>query len=312
MIGKNQKILIVGHGDIMDNSLSRYFRAQGYGNVLTAAAMGIDFTSQRAAEDFFIQHKPDYVLLGSTRSGGIMANQKNPGEFIYHNLASATNVIHLAHKCGVKKLLFFASSCVYPAAARQPLQEGYLLTGPLEPANTPYSVAKIAGIKMCQSYREQYGLNAVVMVPATLYGPEDAVNLETSHVLGALITKFHQAVKSGQKEVVVWGTGRPRREFLFVDDFISAVLFLLEQYNGGDLLNVGVGSDIAIRDLAFLTAKVAGFKGKIVFDASKPDGTMRKLLDSRRINDLGWKAKVGLEEGIGKTLGGLNKIDHSL
>lgn len=298
---KESRVFIVGHGDTIEKSLTSYFRSQGYRHVFSASAMGVDVTSQKIAEDFFAQHKPEYVFLSSTRSGGIMANQQNPGEFIYHNLASAMNVISLANKCQVKKLIFFASSCVYPAQCRQPIQENDLLAGPLESSNEPYSIAKIAGIKLCQAFRQQYGLNAVVMVPATLYGPGEAADLEKSHVLGALIHKFYQAVKSNHKEVVVWGSGRPRREFLFVEDFVRATIFLLDEYNGGDVINVGTGADIAIKNLAVLIAKISGFNGKIVYDRSKPDGTMRKLLDSRTMTALGWKASVGLEEGIKRT-----------
>ena len=301
VLTKDSRILIVGHNDSLERSLAAHFRSQGQTQVFSSSAMGVDVTNQKIAEDFFAQHKPEYVFLSSTRSGGIMANQQNPGEFIYHNLASAMNILFLANKCRVKKLVFLASSCVYPAQCRQPIQEKALLTGPLEASNEPYSVAKIAGIKLCQAFRQQYGLNAIVMVPATLYGPGEVADLEKSHVLGALIHKFYQAVKTGQNEVSVWGSGRPRREFLYIDDFIQAVLYLLDEYNGGDIINAGTGKDVTIKDLATMVARISGFKGRIVFDRSKPDGTMRKLLDSRCINMLGWKAKVSLEEGIRQT-----------
>lgn len=301
---KNAKILVVGHDDVVERSLTRRFREEGY-QPFSSTESRLETTRQDDVERFFSQNRPDYVFLGSTRSGSIAANQQNPGEFIYHNLASATNVIHAACRFNVKKVIYVASSCVYPARARQPLKEEYLLTGAPEVSNEAYSVAKIAGIKMCQAYRAQHGLNAVAVVPATLYGPGDVSDGQGQHVLDALIRRFSDATQKGDSEVMVWGSGRPRREFLFIDDFVDALIFLLNEYNGGDLLNVGCGSDIAIKDLAGLISRICGFTGRIVFDRSKPDGVARKLLDTHRMTALGWKPKVGLEEGIQKTLDSL-------
>lgn len=299
---KTARIFIVGHNDSIDNSLTAYFAANGFKNVYSNIKTKIDVLDQAKTAAFFKKIKPEYVFLGSIRSGGIVANQQHPAEFIYENCQAQNNVIHNAYVNGAKKLLYFTGSCAYPAHAKQPIKESSLLTGELEATSEPYSVAKIAGTIMCKAYKAQYGFNAIVAVPATLYGPGSDTNLETAHVMGALIGKFTKAVANGDKEVIVWGTGKPRREFLYVDDFVRACLFLMDRYDGSELINVGAGYDVTIKELASKVAKHSGFKGKIKFDTTKPDGTMRKLMDSKRIAKLGWKPKVNLEEGIRKTI----------
>jgi len=298
---RNSKIFIVGHNDSIENSLRGYFQARGFPQVISNTQEGINVLDQSQVADFFKKFKPTHVFLGSLRSGGIAANQKFPAEFIYENDRAQNLVIEAAKHFKVKKLLYFSSSCVYPKKAPQPIKESSLLTGPLEETSEAYAVAKIAGIKMCQAYKAQYGFNAIAAVPATLYGPGSDTDIKTAHVLGALIAKFHKAKKEGSREVIVWGSGRPRREFLYVDDFVSACLFLMEHYDGVDVINVGSGYDVTIKQLALMIKKVSGFKGKIIFDASKPDGVLRKLLDNTRMRKLGWKPKVSLEEGIEKT-----------
>ena len=298
---RDSKIFIVGHNDSVENSLRGYFQAQGFPHVISNTQEGINVLEQSKVRDFFKEFKPGYIFLGSVRSGGITANQKFPAEFIYENIQSQNLVIEAARLGGVKKLLYFSSSCVYPKEARQPIKESSLLTGPLEPTSEPYAIAKIAGTKMGQAYKAQYGFNAIVAVPATLYGPGSDTAIETAHVLGALIAKFHKAKCEKKSEVIVWGSGRSRREFLYVDDFVSACLFLMEHYDGFDAINVGSGVDVTIKQLALMIKKASGYKGKIVFDASKPDGALRKLMDNTRMRKLGWKPKVSLEEGIEKT-----------
>ena len=298
---KNSRIFIVGHNDSIENSLLEGLASRGFTQVLSNTTDKIDVLNQARTAQFFKNVRPEYVFLGSIRSGGIGANLKYPAEFIYANCQAQNNVIHSAHANGAKKLLYFTGSCAYPALAKQPIKESSLLTGELEQSSGPYSVAKIAGTVMCQAYRRQYGFNAIVAVPATLYGPGSDSDLENAHVMGALIAKFHKAVANGDKEVVVWGTGKARREFLYVDDFVAASLFLMDGYEEEDLINAGCGYDISIKDLALLLKKISGFKGRIVFDTTKPDGTLRKLMDNGRITKLGWKPKVGLEEGIKKT-----------
>ena len=297
----DSKIFIVGHNDSIENSLKGYFKVQGFRHVISNTQDRIDVLNPVSVENFFKKFKPAYVFLGSIRSGGIAANQKYPAEFIYENSQVQNLVIQAACQYKVKKLLYFSSSCTYPKDAKQPIKESSLLTGPLEPTSEAYAVAKIAGTKMCQAYRAQYGLNAVVAVPATLYGPGSDIDIENAHVLGALIAKFHKAQNEGAQQVVVWGSGKPRREFLYVDDFVSACLFLMEHYEGAEMINIGTGDDVTIQQLAVMIKKVSGFKGKIIFDTSKPDGVMRKLMDNSRIRKLAWKPKVSLEEGIEKT-----------
>lgn len=301
-MNKNSKILIIGHDDIIDRSLFFYFKNNKFPHVYSNASIALDPTIQTSVYSFFQDVRPDYVFLSSTKSGGIEANIKSPAEFIYHNLESQNNVIYSSWKFGVKKLLYIASSCVYPKECPQPMKEEYLLSAPLEKTSEAYSIAKIAGIKMCQSFRKQYGFNAVAAVPATLYGAQGDTNLKTAHVMGALIAKFLDAKKENKKEVIVWGSGEPKREFLYVDDFVSACLFLMEHHNEEQMINIGVGNDIAIKDLAALIAKTIGFSERIIFDNSKPDGTMRKLLDNSKLLKLGWRVKVSLEEGIAQTI----------
>ncbi len=300
-MNKDSTILIVGHNDIIENSLQSFLDSNGYTNVFSSSSIGLNPTIQTSVYEFFQKHRPDYVFLASTRSGGIEANKKNGAEFIYHNLESQNNILYASWKFGAKKLLFFAGSCVYPKECRQPMSEDLLLTGVLEETSEPYSVAKIAGIKLCQAFKKHYGFNAIVMIPATIYGPGSDVNIETAHVIGALIGKFSEAVKKNQQEVVVWGTGNPRREFLYVNDFLDACLYLMEHYDGEPMINAGCGQDVSIKELAEMIAAVVGFKGNIVFDETKPDGTTQKLLDNSRMTGLGWKVKVSLEEGIKKT-----------
>ena len=295
------KIFIVGHNDSIENSLRAYFQAQGFPHVISNTQEGINVLDQSQVAGFFKKFKPEYVFLGSLRSGGIAANQKFPAEFIYENIQSQNLVIEAARLGQVKKLLYFSSSCVYPKEAKQPIRESSLLTGCLEQTSESYALAKIAGTKMCQAYKAQYGFNAIAAVPATLYGPGSDTDIESAHVLGALIAKFHKAKCEGAHEVIVWGSGRPRREFLYVDDFVSACLFLMEHYDGFDAINVGSGVDATIKQLASMIKEISGCKAKIIFDASKPDGAMRKLMDNTRIRKLGWRHKVSLEKGIEKT-----------
>jgi len=300
-MNKDSKILIVGHDDIIENSLQTYFSNNGYVNVFSTSAIGLNPTIQVSVYEFFQEQRPDYVFLGSTRSGGIEANQVHGGEFIYHNCESQNNILYASWKFEVKKLMYFAGSCVYPKECPQPMNEEALLTGPLEKTSEPYSVAKIAGIKLCQAFRRQYGFNAIIMVPATVYGPGSNVDIETAHVIGALIGKFAEAVEEKKSEVTVWGTGNPRREFLYVDDFVEATLMLMSQYDEERIINVGSGNDVSIKELAETVANITGFQGKINFDQTKPDGTPQKLLDSMRMARLGWKARTSLKEGIKKT-----------
>lgn len=299
---KKSKILIVGHSDIIENSLLNYFQASGFEDIFSSSQIAPDVVlNQSAIFRFFEKEQPEYVFLASSRSGGIAANQKFAAEFIYCNLESQNNIIHAAYKTGVKKLLFFAGSCVYPKESPQPIKEECLLTGSLEETSEAYSIAKIAGIKLCQAYKKQYGFNAIVAIPATIYGPGSDADIETAHVMGALIGKFAAAVVHEEKEVTVWGTGTPRREFLFVDDFIEACLFLTAKYHDAQIINVGCGYDVSIRELAEIIKEISGFKGKIKFDDTKPDGTMNKLMDNSQITKRGWKAKVSLKAGIEKT-----------
>jgi len=296
-MNKNSTILIVGHDDIIEKSLREYFQDNNYGHVFTSSQMGLDASIQASVYDFFQRKRPDYIFLGSTRSGGIEANQQHPADFIYHNTESQNNVVYAAWKFGIKKLLYIASSCVYPKDCRQPMREEDILSGPLENTSEAYALAKIAGIKLCQSYRKQYGLNAISVIPATVYGPH-CNTAEESHVLGALWGKFQEAVQRGHNEVTVWGSGKPRREFIYDKDFVEACLFLMEKYDQPDPVNCGSGEEISIKDLAALIADMVGFKGKIIFDSKKPDGVAQKMLDQSRLATLGWKAEVNLKEGI--------------
>ena len=268
---------------------------------MTRTHAELDLTDQAAVRRFFAGEHPEYVFLAAAKVGGILANDTSPADCIRDNLFIQTNVIDAAYRSGVKKLLFLGSSCIYPKHAPQPMKEEHLLTGPLEPTNEWYAVAKIAGIKMCQAYRRQYGFNAIALMPTNLYGPGDNFDLQTSHVLPALVRKFHEAKISGAPRIVVWGTGKPRREFLHVDDLAAASLFLMRHYDAEEIVNVGVGEDISIAELVGLIREVVGYQGEIVYDSSKPDGTPRKLLDVSRLQALGWKARISLREGVTAT-----------
>lgn len=294
------KIYVAGHRGMVGSALVRGLRAKGYQNILTPARSELDLLDQHAVCTYLAAMRPDYIFVAAAKVGGIQANNTYRADFIYQNLAIETNLIHGAHLAGVQRLMFLGSSCIYPRDCAQPIKEEYLLTGPLEPTNEPYAIAKIAGIKLCESYNRQYGRQYVSVMPTNLYGPNDNYDLNNSHVLPALIRKAHEAKLRGDREYVVWGTGTPRREFLYVDDLADACVYLMEQNYDGPLLNVGTGVDVTIRELASTVMEVVGFPGAIVFDASKPDGTPRKLLDVGRLSALGWQAKTELGEGIRK------------
>ncbi|MCZ4223898.1 GDP-L-fucose synthase [Pedobacter rhodius] len=295
---KNAKIYVAGHRGMVGSAIYRKLQKEGYTNLLTKTSSELDLRNQQAVTDFFAAEKPDYVFLAAAKVGGIVANNTYRADFLYENLAIQNNVIHNAYLTGVKKLMFLGSSCIYPKLAAQPLKEDYLLTGTLEETNEPYAIAKIAGIKMCDAYRDQYGCNFISVMPTNLYGYNDNYHPQNSHVLPALIRKVHEAKVNGEKQVTVWGSGSPMREFLFADDLADACYFLMENYNEPSLINIGVGHDLTIKDLALTIAAVLGFEGELVFDASKPDGTPRKLMDVTKLHNLGWKHKIELPEGI--------------
>jgi GDP-L-fucose synthase len=314
-VNKNSKIYIAGHRGLVGSALMRNLKSAGYTNLILRTHAELDLTDQAATEGFFFQEKPDYVFLAAARVGGILANNSYPAEFIRDNLAIQINIIHAAYKTGVTRLMFLGSSCIYPKLAPQPMREEYLLTGPLEPTNRPYALAKIAGIEMCWSYNRQYGTKYLAVMPTNLYGPGDNYHLENSHVIPALIRKFHESKQANAKEVVVWGTGSPKREFLYSEDMSDACIYLMnlpdesfDELLGSDetvsgkfeppLVNIGVGSDVSIAELATLVKQVVGYTGKIVFDTSKPDGTPRKLMDVSRLNKLGWTAPTPLQAGL--------------
>ena len=292
------RVYVAGHRGLVGAAICRALTEKGCNDLITRTHKELELTSQQAVNAFFQQERPAYVFLAAARVGGIHANNSYPADFIRDNLLIQTNVIDAAYRHGTQKLLFLGSSCIYPKMAPQPMREDCLLTGPLEPTNEWYAVAKIAGIKMCQAYRRQYGFNAISVMPTNLYGPGDNFDLETSHVLPALIRKFHEAKVAGQQEVEVWGTGQPRREFLHVDDLAAACLFLIDHYSEEELINIGVGQDLTIADLAEIVARVTGFSGTIRFNTAMPDGTPQKLLDVGRITRLGWQAAIPLEQGI--------------
>jgi GDP-L-fucose synthase len=298
---KGARIYIAGHRGLVGSAIVRRLRAAGFDNLVLRTSRELDLRDQAAVRQFFADERPDYVFLAAARVGGIVANNGYPAEFIYDNLMIQTNVIHSAWQSGVQKLLFLGSTCIYPRLAPQPIREEYLLTGPLEPTNEPYAVAKIAGITMCRSYNRQYGTRFIAAMPTNLYGTGDNFDPETSHVLPALIRKIHAAKEAGAGEVVVWGSGSPYREFIHVDDAADACLFLMEQYEGNDIVNVGTGEELTIKELALLIREVVGFQGELVFDAGKPDGTPRKLSDVSRIHGLGWRHRIGLRDGIEQT-----------
>lgn len=296
----NDKIYIAGHRGMVGSAILRQLKAEGYTNFVLRTSSELDLKNQQAVADFFAQEKPDYVFLAAAKVGGIVANNTFRADFIYENLMIQNNVIHQAYVNKVKKLMFLGSSCIYPKMAPQPLREEYMLTGELEPTNEPYAIAKIAGIKMCDGYRSQYGANFISVMPTNLYGPNDNYDLNNSHVLPAMLRKFITAKRNGDASVTIWGTGSPKREFLHADDLAEACLYLMENYNEEGLVNIGVGEDISILDLAILVKKIVGFEGEIFTDTSKPDGTPRKLMDVSKLNGFGWKAKISLEEGIQK------------
>jgi GDP-L-fucose synthase len=300
-ISKQSKIYIAGHRGLVGSSFVRRLAAAGYKNILTRTHAELDLTDQSAVTAFFEHEKPDFVFLSAAKVGGIKANNTYRAEYIYQNLMIETNVIHAAWRAGVNKLLFLGSSCIYPRDCPQPIREEYLLTGPLEQTNEPYAIAKIAGIKLCDSYNQQYGTQYVSVMPTNMYGPNDNYDLENSHVLPALIRKAHEAKLRGDKKYVVWGSGKPMREFMYVDDLADACVFIMENGITDGLYNVGTGMDVTISELAETVMRVVGFSGTIEFDSSKPDGTPRKLLDVSRMRELGWNAKTSLQDGLAKT-----------
>jgi GDP-L-fucose synthase len=295
---KKDKIYIAGHRGMVGSAIHRRLKKEGFENFVFRTSDELDLRNQQAVADFFAKEKPGYVFLAAAKVGGILANNTYRAEFLYDNLMIQSNVIENSYKNGVKKLLFLGSSCIYPKLAPQPLKEEYLLTGLLEHTNEPYAIAKIAGIKMCDAYRSQYGCNFISVLPTNLYGPNDNYDLNTSHALPALLRKFHEAKMKNDPEVVVWGSGSPRREFLHADDMADACVFLMKNYNGPGVINIGIGVDISIKELAGMIKDIVGYNGKIVFDASKPDGTPRKLMDISKLSALSWKASINLNEGI--------------
>ena len=297
----NSKIYVAGHRGLAGSAITRRLQQLGFANQVARTRAELDLRDQAAVQRFFAAERPEYVFLAAARVGGILANSSFPVEFLVDNLAVQNNVIEAAYRCGVKKLLFLGSSCIYPKFAAQPIGEEELLSGPLEPTNECYAIAKIAGIKLVQAYRSEYGFCGISLMPTNLYGPGDNFDPDTSHVLPALIRKFHEARERSAEQVVVWGTGKARREFLHVDDFADAAVFLMLRYDRPEMINVGFGEDIEIGELARLIAEIVGFPGKIVFDTAKPDGTPRKLLNSERLRNMGWKPAIGLREGIRRT-----------
>lgn len=296
------KIYVAGHNGLVGRAIERKLRQEGYTNIVTRTSDDLDLRRQADVDAFFEQEKPDYVFLAAAKVGGIKANSDYPAQFIYDNLMIETNVLHAAYLHGVKKLLFLGSSCIYPRECPQPIKESYLLSGSLEPTNDAYAIAKIAGIKMCQSYNRQYGTRFISCMPTNLYGPYDHFDLKNSHVLPALIRKFSEAKAEGRPSVTLWGTGSPKREFLHVDDLADAVLFLMRNYEGDEHVNIGCGNDLSIFELATLIKNAVGYEGELVFDSSYPDGTPRKLLDISKIQNMGWSPKISLQEGIQDTL----------
>jgi GDP-L-fucose synthase len=295
---KSAKIYVAGHRGMVGSAILRGLQKEGYENLIFRKSDELDLRNQDKVQHFFRKERPEYVFLAAAKVGGILANNIYRGEFLYENLMIQNNVIHSSYQHGVKKLMFLGSSCIYPKLAPQPLKEGYLLTGLLEPTNEPYAIAKIAGIKMCDAYRAQYGCNFISVMPTNLYGPNDNYDLQNSHVLPALIRKFLTAKKNKDRHVVLWGSGMPLREFLHADDLANACLFLMKNFNEEGLVNIGTGTDLSILELAQLVQKTVGFEGEIVLDASKPDGTPRKLMDVSKLHGLGWKHRISLEEGV--------------
>lgn len=300
-MNKHSKIYIAGHNGMVGSAIVKRLLSEGYTNLITRSITNLDLRNQMDVNNFFQEVKPEYIILAAAKVGGIVANNEYRAEFLYDNLMIETNIIHAAHQNNVKKLLFLGSSCIYPKMAEQPMKEDALLSGYLEDTNEPYAIAKIAGIKLCENYRRQYGSDFISVMPTNLYGYGDNYNLHTSHVLPALIRKFHEAKTKSQPEVVVWGTGSPLREFMFVDDLADACLFLMENYSEQEFINIGTGEEVSIKELALLIKDIVGYNGNLVFDTTKPDGTPRKLMDSSKLHNLGWKATTSLEEGISLT-----------
>ena len=298
-MNKTDKIYVAGHRGLVGSAITRRLEKEGYDNLVLKTRQELDLLDQKAVNEFFRKEKPDYIFLAAAKVGGIMANNTYPAQFIYENLQIEANIIHNAYQNKVKKLLFLGSSCIYPRDCPQPMKKEYLLTGPLEPTNEPYAIAKIAGIKLCQSYNRQYGTNFISVMPTNLYGPNDNFDLENSHVLPAMLRKFHQALPD--KPVTLWGTGSPRREFLHVDDLADACVYLMDNYNDSEIVNIGTGEDITIKELAEMIQKIVGHTGEIKWDTNKPDGTPRKLLDVNKLHSLGWNYKIGLNDGIKET-----------
>jgi GDP-L-fucose synthase len=297
-MNKQDKIYVAGHRGMVGSAIVRKLQKEGFTNILTRTSKEVDLRNQQAVADFFASEKPDYVYLAAAKVGGIVANNTYRADFIYENMMIQSNIIHQSYVNEVKKLMFLGSSCIYPKMAPQPLKEEYLLTGLLEQTNEPYAIAKIAGIKMCDAYRAQYGCNFISVMPTNLYGPNDNYDLNNSHVLPALIRKFHTAKVKNDAAVEIWGTGSPMREFLHADDLAAACFYLMQNYNEAGLVNIGVGEDITIKDLALLVKRIVGFQGELKFDTSKPDGTPRKLMDVGKLHSFGWKHTINLEEGI--------------
>jgi GDP-L-fucose synthase len=300
-VNAESKVYVAGHRGLVGSAILRWLEAEGYQNLLTPARDELDLTDWEGVDAFFEAEQPEYVFLAAAKVGGILANNSYPVEFLQENVHIEFNIIKAAHRYGTKKLLFLGSSCIYPKFAPQPIKEADLLTGALEPTNQPYAIAKIAGIELCQAYNRQYGTEFVSVMPTNLYGPGDNFDLQNSHVLPALIRKFHEAKEYGNPNVVVWGSGTPLREFLYVDDLADACIFVMHKYSGSEIINVGVGQDISIGELARVVREVVGYEGEIVYDATKPDGTPRKLLDVSKLSSLGWKARTPLREGIEHT-----------
>jgi len=298
---EDSQIYVAGHRGLVGSAILRKLQKLGYKNIVCKTRQEVDLTRQKKVEEFFDQERPEFIFLAAAKVGGIWANNTYPAEFIYNNLAIQTNIIHASYVFNVKKLLFLGSSCIYPKNCPQPIKEEYLLSGYLEHTNEPYAIAKIAGIKMCQAYNRQYGTHFISVMPTNLYGLNDNFDLETSHVLPALIRKIYEAKVAGHKEVEVWGTGKPRREFLHVDDLSDACVYLMNNYDGDEIINIGISEDLTIRELAELISSIVEFEGKLQFDTSKPDGTPVKRLDVSKLNSIGWKATIPLERGIAET-----------
>lgn len=296
----NSKIYVAGHRGMVGSAIVKDLKERGYTNIVTRTSTELNLIDQKAVADFFDLEKPEYVFLAAAKVGGIVANNIYKADFIYQNILIQSNVIHQSYKADVKKLLFLGSTCIYPKLAPQPLKEEYLLTGLLEETNEPYAIAKIAGIKMCDAYRDQYGCNFISVMPTNLYGFNDNYDLQNSHVLPALLRKFHEAKENNASEVMVWGTGNPMREFLHASDMANACVYLMQHYNEKGFVNIGTGKEITIKDLAYLIKDIVGYTGAVIFDTTKPDGTPRKLTDTTKLNNLGWKHSIALEEGIGK------------